>query len=1065
MNDRSRKLLILAVSNSFKSPWSVSRRAFIGMLGATGVVFAQERTAPLAKDVTGFLNENNPVDLAPRLSPSPNAVSSVAQPRLDLNGTWRFNPNPAPDFWKDVSDSGWSGIKVPGEWAMQGFTVKPRQAAGYCLRFQAPADWAGQQVKLRFNAVYSKAEVWMNGTPVGSHLGAFTPFELDVTKAILSGKENVLALAVCSDSLSDALTVGLEMAGHPMGGIIRKVSLFAIPPVNISSLHVGTTFDRDYRNATMRVLIDVVNETVTKEPLPNNPWAPTSSIKDAELTLSLREYGPSGRPVAISPSVVKLPAVSIAEVVSQEIAIPVEAPKKWDAEHPNLYVLTCELKAAGHSYTTQRRFGFRQVEVSGDQVLLNGQPIRLRGMSRMDTDPLTGRTVSLEVHKQDIEWLQYANCNNTYTCAFLPDEESLNLCDEAGIYVMDEPGTCWLPGRSGFNGYDDPRATQYLLQPVLEMIERDRSHPCVITWMLTDESEVGRDFHQVLKATRGVDPSRPVHVAYDPGSGAEEIGLERAESPYDFGSWHYPSKVQFEHAAQSKRPVVFDQSVSVYLSNVPELLCDPGLRDDWGREYAVFWEKLWEAKSIFGGQVFNLNDDQYLLPSGQVSGNGDWGFVDPWRRAKPDLFHVRKAHSPVKVPDAPLSLPVAGEPLQVPIENRYDFTNLSEVRIEWSLGDESGTAQADVPPHSKGTISIRPKSNDLSGKTLSLKFLRNGRVVDEYKLPIGKPAEPAIAAKNRGSKKVELAQTDETITVKGAGFEWVISRQTGQIVNVMHKGQSVLVGGPVLMVLPTSDYPMTPGFPDPRPQSFEVLNTLCGEWEASSVSATQSSGAVEIVVTGKYKQAAGGYTIRIEGDGDAAVSYRFTYTAAKKIAARQIGMVFYAPRPCDTLTWKRKAQWSVYPEDHIGRPEGTTKALPDPSLVGKAGSWMEVAYREKPAWPWFMDANALGTRDFRATRRNILCASLKDSAGQGITVLSDGAQHTRSFLDGNRVGLLVACYSGPALNTSWLHGLYEISGIEPVALQAGAELKDVVRLSLLDAYSETRVTVPRSRGV
>src|ERR1035441_10017843 len=173
--------------------------------------------------------------------------------------------------------------------------------------------------------------------------------------------------------------------------------------VNISSLHVGTTFDREYRNATMRVSIDVINETSTKEPLPNNPWEPTSSIKDAELTLSLREYGPSGKVIAITPSIVKLPAVSIAEVVSQEIAIPIEAPKKWDAEHPNLYVLTCELKAAGHSYTTQRRFGFRQVEVSGDQVLLNGQPIRLRGMSRMDTDPLTGRTVSLEVHKQDID--------------------------------------------------------------------------------------------------------------------------------------------------------------------------------------------------------------------------------------------------------------------------------------------------------------------------------------------------------------------------------------------------------------------------------------------------------------------------------------------------------------------------------------------------------------------------------------------------------------------------------------------------------------------------------------
>ena len=1056
--------LMRAVSNSFNS-CSVSRRAFIGMLGAAGVALAQERTAPLAKDVTGFLNDTNPVDLAPRLSPRPESVATVAQPRLDLNGTWLFNPEPGPEFWKGGADSGWSEIKVPCEWAMQGFTVKPRGAAGYRLRFQAPGDWAGQRVKLRFDAVYSKAEVWMNGTAVGSHLGAFTPFELDVTKAIVPGKENLLALAVTSDTLSDALTVGLEMVGHPMGGIIRKVSLFAVPPVNISSLHVGTRFDSEYRNATLCVSIDVVNETEGEGHVPGTPWGKIATVKGGELLLSLREYGPSGVRVELNPAVFKLPAMASAQVLSQEIEIPIKAPKKWDAEHPNLYVLSCELNAGGRSYTTERRFGFRQVEVKGNQVLLNGQPIRLRGMSRQDTDPLTGRTVSLETHKQDIEFLQYANCNNTYTCAFLPDEESLNLCDEAGIYVMDEPGTCWLPGRSGFNGYDDPRAVQYFLQPVLEMIERDRSHPSVITWMLTDESMVGKDFVEVLKMTRAVDPSRPVHVAYDPGSGAELEGLEPVASPYDLASWHYPDKVQFEHAAQSKRPVVFDQSVGGYLGNVPEMMCDPGLRDDFGREYAVFWDNLWETRSIFGGQAFNLNDDQYIHPSGQVSGNGDWGFVDPWRRAKPDLFHIRKAHSPVKVADAPLPLPALGEPIEVPIENRYDFANLSEVRIEWLLGDEHGIAEADVPPHGKGKIYVRPKSNDLNGKTLSLKFLRNGRLVDAYMLPIGKPVEPAIAQKKTGSKKVELAQTEETIAVKGEGFEWLISRQTGQIVKATRKGQPVLVGGPVLMVLPTMDFAMTPGFPDSRPQSFDVLNTLCREWKATSVSATRSAGAVEIAVAGQYKEAAGSYTIRIEANGEATISYRFTYTAAEKIVARQIGMVFYAPRPCDTLTWKRKAQWSVYPEDHVGRPEGTAKALPDPSLVRKAGSWMEVAYRTKPTWPWYMDANALGTRDFRATRRNILRACLKDTAGNGITVLSDGTQHTRSFLDGNRIGLLVACYSGPAMNTSWLHGLWEISGIEPMPLQAGAELKDVVCLSVSDAFSRTSVTLAGSRGV
>ena len=1075
MNHASRARLMRAVSGSFAPAWQVSRRAFIGMLGATGVLYAQQRSAPLAADVTGFLNDNDPVDLVPRLSPIPETVAGVAQARLDLNGTWEFNPDPAPEFWKGGPETGWSAIQVPGEWTLQGFSVKPRHAAGYRLRFQAPADWAGQQVKLCFGAVYSKADVWVNGIPVGSHMGAFTPFELDATTAILPGKENVLALAVTSDTLSDALTVGLEMVGHPLGGIIRKVSVFAVPPVNLSSFHVATAFDPAYKNATLRVLIDTVNETPVKkaqhlaadgsgtEGL--NMSVGGQAVRDIELTFSLREYGPSGKSVPITPSTIKLPAISLAETVSKEIEIPVVAPNKWDAEHPNLYVLSCELKAGGQSYTTQRRFGFRQIEIKDGQVLLNGSPIRLRGVSRQDSDPLTGRTVSLEDHKRDIEWLKYANCNNTYTCAFLPDEEFLTLCDEAGIYLMDEPGTCWLPGRSGFNGSDDPRALQYVLQPVLEMIERDRSHPSVITWMLTDEAMVGKNFHEVLAVTRSIDPSRPVHVAYDPGSGAEQINVEPADSPYDFANWHYPTKEQFGHAALSKRPVLFDQSVGSYCCNVAELLCDPGLRDDFGREYALFWERVWQTRSIFGAQAFNLNDDQFLLPGDQACGYGDWGFIDCWRRAKPEIFHIRKIHSPVKVADEPLPAPAPGQLLEVPVENRYDFTNLSELRIEWSLGDESGVVQADVAPHQKGNISIRPKAGNLNGSTLSLKFFRNDYLVDEYRLPIGKWAESSPVAPGKKYKSVQLQQTNDTIAAKGENFEWLISRATGEIVKASRNGKTVLVGGPVLMVLPTKTSPYAIGFPEPRQQSFHPLNTLCSDWKATSVSATQTGDAVEIVVAGQYKEASGSYTMRIGGDGEATVSYSFTYTAPEKIVARQIGMVFYAPGSCDTLAWKRRTQWSVYPEDHIGRPEGTAKALPDPSLVSKAGSWMEVAYREKPSWPWSMDANELGTRDFRATRRNILRASLKDSEGNGITVLSDGAQHTRCFLDGGRIGMLVATFSGPALDIGWAQPLHDNSGIVPLPVQAVAELKDVVHLSLSDAHRQAGVTVPRNRGV
>jgi beta-galactosidase/beta-glucuronidase len=198
---------------------------------------------------------------------------------------------------------------------MQGFSFKPRQGGGYRLRFPVPADWAGYRVKVRFDAVYSKAEVWMNGMPVGSHLGAFTPFEVDVSGAVLPGKHNVLVLGVTSESLADVLTVGREMVGHAMGGIIRKVRIFAVPEINISALHVETTFDGEFRNATLHVLLDVANEG-------------GKDVKNAEIQWGLREHGPDGKPVNLDPARLKLPTIKAGEILSQVIEIPVEAPKK-----------------------------------------------------------------------------------------------------------------------------------------------------------------------------------------------------------------------------------------------------------------------------------------------------------------------------------------------------------------------------------------------------------------------------------------------------------------------------------------------------------------------------------------------------------------------------------------------------------------------------------------------------------------------------------------------------------------------------------------------------------------
>jgi beta-galactosidase len=1002
--------------------FSASRRAFVSSLLAAIAARGQKgELSPAAAFAAGDIKEASPL---PRLTPCPQIVAGVARPSAPLHGEWRFHPAPEPDFWTPgAADTGWSPIAVPGEWAMQGFTVKPGTAAGYRLRFPIPADWAGKRVKLRFDAVHSKADVWLNGVRAGSHLGSFTPFEVDVTDGAKAGSENTLAVSVRSESLAEMLVAAWEMVGHQMGGIIRNVKVLAVPPVHVSSLHVDTLFDSAFRDAVLRVHLEIAHEGLENAP-------------NATLQFALRGFGPGGAAVPLAIAPVQLPPLRPGQVLMRTIDIPVKEPKKWDAEHPNLYVLSCALAQAGKPlHTTEQRFGFRQVSIRGHQLLLNGTPIRLRGVSRQDSHPLMGRTVPPEVQRRDVELMVWANSNNAYTCAFLPDEEFLNLCDEHGLYVMDEPGTCWI-GSPFHNGYwknersDDPKYFPHYLQPVLEMMERDRSHPSVITWMLADESVCGRNFRQVLKIVRALDPTRPVHFSWEP-----------VDSPFDLASWHYPRGNQWTLAEKSTRPVIFDQSVHVYCHNISELMTDPGLRDDWGRQYVQFWEWCWKTPTVAGEQVFNMTDDVFLMPSGETLGTGGWGMIDYWRRPKPELYHVRKVHTPVKVADAPLAVPAPGRPLEIPIENRYDFTNLRDLRIEWSLGGESGTVTADVAPHRQGVLTVLPRRAALAGETLSLKFLRGGREIDSYRLPVGKPAEPPVPALTGGRPK--LVQARDEFTVKGRNCEWLVNRSTGAIARAALRGKTVLTGGPVLMILPIRDEAHTAGFPIPRPVA-QFHNATCRSWKATSVTARAAGDAVEIVVEGGYREAEGTCTYRFDDAGNASVAYRFTYRDAEAVIPRQVGVVFYVPRSCDTLAWKRRPQWSVYPEDHIGRAEGTARALRDPKLV-------EPPHRQQPPWPWYLDANAMGTVDFRATRRNIYRVSLADPSGSGLTVRSNGSHHTRAFLDGERVGLLVASVSAPGgvVQMSWERGMYEkFARGEHIRRQKGTLIEDTVFLSL-----------------
>ena len=178
----------------------------------------------------------------------PLKVAGIPAQSQDLSGQWKFNPRMCAggEAVSKEEALAWADIQAPGEWVMQGFSTTPDRPAAYFRTFALDENHAIRRWKLRFSAVYSLCQVWVNGVAVGAHEGGFVPFECDITSAI-HPEENTLCLSVQSESQLDRLSCGSQYAGHPLGGITRKVQVFSVPVVHVAALKIETVFDSDFR--------------------------------------------------------------------------------------------------------------------------------------------------------------------------------------------------------------------------------------------------------------------------------------------------------------------------------------------------------------------------------------------------------------------------------------------------------------------------------------------------------------------------------------------------------------------------------------------------------------------------------------------------------------------------------------------------------------------------------------------------------------------------------------------------------------------------------------------------
>ena len=395
----------------------------------------------------------------------PHLVAGVYNPVLSLNGIWSFNEKPATYFYeRKQMGQEWKPIVVPGQWSMQGFQVDSAAFGGYQTTFTLPADWSGKRVKLRFDGVSSESVVYLNGKEIGSHMGGMTAFELDVTNGLRSG-ENVLALRVRSESLADMLGSLTQYAAHQLGGITRKVTLFAVPEVHLSDLRIVTDLDDAYKDAELKVYVSVTNASANVQ-------------KNLSVRLSV-----SGEPVVLSQAI---PEIAAGSTWSGWLTGKIASPKKWDSEHPNLYTLKVELGTSEKIVEqVKKRFGFREIQIQGNRMLVNGKAVKLKGVCRHEMHPLTGRVMNPALARKDIELYRDANCNFIRTSHYPPCEEMLEVCDELGMFVEVEAPVCWLGHHANENwkvlDYREQKYYPYVLQVNMEMIQFYRNHPSILT--------------------------------------------------------------------------------------------------------------------------------------------------------------------------------------------------------------------------------------------------------------------------------------------------------------------------------------------------------------------------------------------------------------------------------------------------------------------------------------------------------------------------------------------------------------------------------------------------------
>jgi beta-galactosidase len=650
------------------------------------------------------------------------ATSDAAS--LSLNGSWRFRLSATADAEDDsfaepgFDASGWAEVTVPGHWVLQGhgapvytnhlypFPVDPPRVptenptGDHVRPFDLPADWPGDgDAVLRLDGVESCARVWLNGTELGEFRGSRLPHEFAVGH-LLKPSGNVLAVRVHQWSAGSYLE---DQDQWWLPGIFRDVTLLHRPAGCAGDFFVHASYDHRTGEGTLRV------------------------DSEAEGRVTVAELG-----------------VDVA--TGESVTVPV-AP--WTAETPRLYdgVLACE------GERVPLRIGFRTVVLEDGLIKVNGSPLLFKGVNRHEWHPRTGRALDLATMREDVLLMKRHNIDAVRTSHYPPHPAFLDLCDEYGLWVIDE---CDLETH-GFveqgwrdNPVDDDRWTPALLDRAARMVERDKNHPSVVIWSLGNEAGTGRGLTAMAEWIHARDSSRLVHYEGDP----------------DCRDTDLYSRMYADHAEVERIGRGLDGGPH-YRRRLPFILCEYAHAMGNGPGGLADYQRLFETYDrLQGGFVWEWIDHGIEHPELGYAYGGDFGeelhdgnfvcdgLLFPDRRPSPGLLEFKKVIEPVRIE--------RGGEGTVRITNLQTFADLSALAFVWTYqvdGETVGHGPLEVPalaPGASAEVELPPAHGDGEARWTVRALLAEdttwasgGHEVAWGQIAVTAPVRPVVAATDR----------------------------------------------------------------------------------------------------------------------------------------------------------------------------------------------------------------------------------------------------------------------------------------------------------------------------